>query len=299
MRLFVQVVVFFVVVIYATLSNAQKVVVTIEPQRYFVEKIAGGLLNVVTIVPPNADLHTYEIKPSQVKAIEDAKIYFTIGDPIEEALIPKIKAVNKNLIVVKTDENIEKIPSDPHHHHHHHKHPCPHKEKSSTSSTCPHHHLDPHIWLSPSNVKTIALNIKESLITHMPQHKDTFTENYNKFIQEVDGLHAKISEILTNLPDNKRKFLIYHPSLTYFARDYNLLQIAIEDMGKEPSPKKLQRIIKFAKENNLKKIFTQSQVSSKTIDVLAKELNAQVIPIDPLSYNWGENLLDIAKKIAQ
>jgi zinc transport system substrate-binding protein len=263
---------------------AFKVIVTIEPQRYFFSKIAEDIAEPVVLVPAGANLHTFELKPSQIKEIAGANIYFTIGDPVEISLKNKIKALNKDIKIIETDANIPKIPMEDHDHghEHHHSHEL--------------NNLDPHIWLSPALAKIIARNMLDGLISVYPDHSDIYRKNFDRFMKEIDGLNSELTEILKNI-SQPRIFLVFHPSWGYFARDYNLIQLSVEYKGREPSPKKLAEIMNTAKHKGIKTIFIQPQISSRTAQIIAKEIGAQVVTADPLAFNWHENLREIAIKI--
>jgi len=277
---------FFIFLMFYQNLYAFKVIVTIEPQRYFLSKIAKDIIEPVVLVPAGANLHTFEIKPSQIKEITDARIYFTIGDPVEISLKNKIKNLKKDIKIIDTDSNIQKIPMEDldqdHGHEHHHAHE--------------HNNLDPHIWLSPSLAKIISLNILNGLITIDPDHSDIYRKNFDSFMKEIDSLDIEIKGILRDVPKSKI-FLVFHPSWGYFARDYNLIQLSVEYKGREPSPKKLAEIINIAKHNEIKAIFIQPQISSRTAQIIGKEIGAKLVAADPLSFNWTENLKEIAVKI--
>ncbi|MDY0052566.1 MAG: zinc ABC transporter substrate-binding protein, partial [Aliarcobacter sp.] len=131
------------------------------------------------------------------------------------------------------------------------------------------HGKDPHTWVSPSNVKIMAKNIYDALVGIDPENKDYFEKNYTNFIDEINQTDKKIKDILSVLPQNS-KFMVFHPSWGYFAKEYNLTQLAIEVEGKEPKPKALQKIIDEAKEQNVKAIFTQTEFSDKSAKAIAK-----------------------------
>ncbi len=153
--------------------------------------------------------------------------------------------------------------------------------------------LDPHVWLDPTLVKIQAKNIYEALIALYPTQTNEFTKNYEAFLTSIDALDATIQKTLSDI--KSRKFIVFHPSYGYFAKRYNLEQIAIEVSGKEPKPSELATIIKEAKEENAKVIFVAPQFSQKSAVSIAKQINGKVVPIDPLAYSWSENLLSIAK----
>ncbi len=154
---------------------------------------------------------------------------------------------------------------------------------------------DPHIWLSPANMRILAKNVLEQLIQISPTKRDLFTTNYNKFIANLDSLDASIHALLDPLPPEQRAFLSFHPSWAYFARDYKLTQIAVEVKGYEPSPLLFAQIIDEAKARHVRAVLIEQQFSSALADTLIKELNANVVGVNSLALNWSDNLLKLAK----
>lgn len=272
------------------LSASQTVTVSILPQKYFVEQIAKNFLHVNVMVAPGANQHTYEPKPSQMKELASSDAYFSIGDGFEKAWLPKFQSTNPKMVMVDTVKGIEKIAMVEHHHE---------DEKADPKKEAHHDHdhedesLDPHVWLDPILVKTQAKNIYDALVTLYPAQASEFTKNYEAFIVSIDALDASIQKTLSDI--KSRKFIVFHPSYGYFAKRYDLEQIAIEVSGKEPKPSELATIIKEAKEENAKVIFVAPQFSQKSAISIAKQINGKVVPIDPLAYAWSENLLSIAK----
>ncbi len=243
------------------------VAVSILPQEYILEQIAPDLVNTAIIVKPGNSPHTYEPKPSQMVELSKAKLYFAIGVEFENAWLPKFKAQNSSLKIIHTDKNITKIP-------------ITQGEEAGES--------DPHIWLSLDNLKIIALNMANALIKADAKNKIIYLQNLQKFLAKLDKEKKKINEKLTKLKN--RKFLIFHPSWGYFAKEFNLEQIAIEVSGKEPSPKELIKIIKKAQKIKPKAIFTQPEFSDKSAKIIAKELNIKVVKISPLKKDILKNI---------
>jgi len=264
------------------LFSKVNIVVSILPQKTFVKKIAGDLADVTVMVSPGSSPATYEPKPSQMKKITKAQIYFSIGVPFEKAWLPRFKDQNQNINIIDAAEGIKKLPMQEHHHNHH-------QHSSST--------LDPHIWLSPSLVKIQARNIADALKKIDPNHKTVYENNLNKFEQEIDELNRRLVKILK--PCQGKAMMVFHPSWGYFAKEYGLEQIPIEVEGKEPKSKELVNIIHEAKEDGVKILFVQPQFSKRTAKVIATSIGAKIVEADPVAPNWAENLIQIAKNICK
>lgn len=269
-------------------ENRITVFVSILPQKYFVQQIGKELVGVEVMVQPGASPHTYEPKPFQMVALSTASIYFSVGVTFEKAWLNKIASSNPDLVIVHTDENVEKIPMTAHHHHH-----------DEPGGDHEHHHhnhdiiLDPHIWLSPPLVKIQALNILNGLQNIDPANSAIYEANYQEFMSEIDQLHLQLQNTFSGKEGTP--FMVFHPSWGYFAKTYGLKQVPIELEGKDPKPSQLMELIKYAREQNIKVIFVQPQFSTRSARLVAKEIEGEVVFIDPLALNWAENLKEASQ----
>lgn len=292
-----------------------QVSVSILPQQYFVKQIAGDAVEVNVMVGKGADPHTYEPKPKQMTALEKSDLYFAIGIEFEDAWLPKFQKSYPNLKIVKTDAGVEKIKFEGHHEHadhehgehdHHHdaKHEHAHHEHKHEHAGHDHHdhehhhgEFDPHIWLDPVLVKIQAKNIAAALSEKYPENKALFEANLAKFEAKLDELDGFIKSTLANVKN--REFIVYHPSWGYFAKRYDLEQIAIEVEGKEPKLAELKELIEEAKEHGVKVIFVAPQFSKKAAQTVAKESGASVVEIDQLPLDWDAELRKTAQIFAK
>ncbi|WFS62097.1 zinc ABC transporter substrate-binding protein [Pseudodesulfovibrio thermohalotolerans] len=291
----------------ASAAGKVRAFVSILPQKYFVERIGGELTDVSVLVQPGANPHMYEPTPRQMAALAKAQVYFAIGINLEDVWLPKLKGANRDMLVVRTQEGVDKIPMIEHHHdeaeHHHdeaeHHHDEAehegHDHAAAHSDEHDHGILDPHIWLDPVRVKTIARNTCDGLVRADPAHKTEYEANLAAFLNELDKLDATIAEAMAAIPVGKRAFMVFHPSWGYFAQRYGLTQVAIEAGGNEPSPRHLAEIIEHGRELGVTVVFVQPQFSKRSAEVIASELNARVLPLDPLAEDWKGNLLHAAE----
>lgn len=262
-----------------------KVVVTILPQKYIVEALGGDNVDVSVLIEPGMNPHVFEPLPQQMKAIAKAKIYFTVGIPFEKPLTQRFISIAPELKIVPSDALIKKrsmsgdtvpIPGfeKAHRHGHHHGH-----EEG----------LDPHIWMDPDNLSQMASNMAKELSGIVPE--DILKSRLAKLQQ--DALRVKMS-VANDLNKYKgRKFLTFHPSFGYFADKFGLKQIAIEYEGKEPTPRQLAAIIRFAKKEGVKTLFVQKQFASKATETLAKAIKGNIVYADPLPENVFTEILDL------
>jgi len=275
------------------------VTVSILPQKYFVEKVGGDRVRVNVMVEKGMDPHTYEPKPQQLRALSEAEIYASIGIEFEDAWMERIQSANPEMPVIDSTAGIERIEMVAHHHHHGEEHAHHHEgeKEHAHDHEGEHGNLDPHVWLSPRLVKVQAENIYNALVKIDPENQEKYKGNLDKFLAEIDALDSQISQNLTGL--SERKFIVFHPSWGYFARDYNLEQEPIEVQGQEPSAAELSELISEAKADGIKVIFAQPQFSTKSAKAIAQEIQGEVLLADPLAPNWSANLLSVSETFAK
>jgi zinc transport system substrate-binding protein len=273
------------------------VFVSIPPQVYFVERIAGDLVDTHVLVAPGASPHTYEPTPKQMIALSKAAAYFAIGVEFEKAWLPRIKSTNKSLHIVQTHKEVGKIPMVAHGDHGEKNEE--HNEKGHADHNHDQNSLDPHIWLSTTNARLIAEFTCRGLIQIDSANTSTYTANLITLLNDIDRLDKDIRQGFKQLPKSKRTFMVFHPSWGYFAKDFKLTQIPIEAEGNEPSPRALAEIIHHGREIGISTIFVQPQFSSKSAKVIAGELNANVVALDPLARDWEQNMRRAAMAIQQ
>lgn len=276
----------------ALAHGATSVFVSIPPQAYFVEKIGGDLTDVHILVMPGASPHTYEPSPKQMVALSKASAYFAIGVEFEKAWLPRLKSSNQNLQVIDTQKGIAKIPMMAHDHHEEEGHgqDADHDKDHDGDHDGDNGILDPHIWLSTTNARHIAENTCQGLIKIDPENAGTYKNNLIALLKVIDDLDQNIRHDFSQLPKKQRLFMVFHPSWGYFAKDYGLTQIPIESEGNEPSPRALAEIIEHGRELGISTVFVQPQFSTRSAEVIAAELKANVVPLDPLAGDWEQNM---------
>ncbi|MFP5238841.1 MAG: metal ABC transporter solute-binding protein, Zn/Mn family [Acidobacteriota bacterium] len=275
----------FVLLSAAAQAAPLEVAVSVAPQKYFVQKLAGPLARVSVMVAPGADPHTFEPKASQMAQVAGAKLYFTQGVEFEQVWLPRMAASNKGLTVVAATAGIELLPLDEHGHEKEAGH-----QHASPSGT----ETDPHTWTSPRLAKIEAANMARALAQADPANAQTYEANLAALNQEIDALDASIREALKGLPEGAC-FLAFHPAWAYFAKEYGLREVGIEVGGREPGPRMLRRIIDDARKKGVKVVFVQPQFSRKAAQTVAEGIGATLAVADDLAEDWAANLLQVAK----
>lgn len=274
------------------------VTVTIEPQRYFAEKIAGDKYKINCVVPAGQSPETYDPTPREMMQIGKSVAYLRIG-PIgfEQAWMDKIRENNPKMEVFDTSEGMDMVTDTDEEHAHDHS---THNHDSHAAEEDHHHHhhggVDPHIWSSITGAKVVAWNTLNAFITLDPDNTEYYWQNYNKLVDEIDKTDAEIKQLLDPLTD--RTFIIYHPALTYFAKEFNLVQLCIEMDGKEPSPAQLKQLVETARANKAQVVFIQQEFDQKNAELIAHETGCKLTVVNPLAYDWSEEMIHIAKALA-
>jgi len=268
-------------------GNRIQVTVSIIPQKLLVQRIAGELVDVQLLVQPGHSPATYEPTPRQMMALSKAQLYYRIGVPFEDIWMHSIQDAYPDLPVLDARDGIELREMEEADAGHDHGHSHAHEEGG----------FDPHIWLSPPLIKTMAMGLRDKLIELDPSNSNTYMKNHSDLAKSLDLLDTDIRKTLEKL--NSRKFMVYHPSWGYFADTYRLQQIPIESEGKEPGAKALAHLIEDAKKNHIGAIFVQKQFSQHQARSVAGAIGARVVVIDPLSEDYPEDLLEAAKAMVQ
>ncbi|MBA4358789.1 MAG: ABC transporter substrate-binding protein [Desulfovibrio sp.] len=263
-----------------------QVAVGVAPVEYFAKKIGGALIQTFVLVPAGADAHTYEPKPSQMRALSGASVYLSAGLEFEEAWEPRLKAANAKLLVLRTDQGLARLPMAAGHDGHG-RGGKQHKAHQGGEA-------DPHVWVSPANARHMATQMAGALAKADPAQAQAYAVNLAIFLTEIDDLDAELRAVFAAIPADRRSFLVFHPAWGYLARDYGLTQTAIESEGKEPSPRRLGAIIAQAKARGTKVIFVQPQMSRRTAESIAQAIGARVVVADPLAADWAANLRAVA-----
>ncbi|MDL2261446.1 zinc ABC transporter substrate-binding protein [Methanimicrococcus sp. OttesenSCG-928-J09] len=258
----------------AEIENGSKILVAVSvvPQTEFVEKVGGDKVIAISMIPQGAG-HNYDPSPRQLEDLSKADLYMALGsgEPFEDKYLDTFKELNSKMPVGNSSTNLLLI-------------------QNGNSN-------DPHIWTSPKSSVIMVENTYKSLSSIDPANESYYRQNADAYIKELEELDAELTAELADL--KTRDFMVYHPAWGYFARDYNLTQIAVEVDGKEPSPKDITKYIDLAKANNISVIFVQEQVSVTGATAIAEGFGGEVYVIDPLAKNYVENMRKVGQILAE
>ncbi len=251
---------------------AQNIMVSILPQKYIVEQILDHKINVDVMVTSGASPATYSPVPSQMKALQNTKVYIKIGHiGFEQSWMPKLSEIQPNMIIADSSEGIEVL----------------HSEEEVHGDHVHYGGVDPHTWTSPKTFIQIIKNTQSILLKYYPELNETIRKNTEILLNKVKAIDEQYNSRLTTF--GGKKFLIFHPAYTYLAHDYSLHQITIETDGKEPSVKWLKDVISDAKKHHINTIFIQKEFDSKNAILVADELGIKIVEVSPLEEDWISN----------
>lgn len=254
--------------------------VSIAPLKYVVEQIADSGTRVEVLVPETSSPESYSPTVQQIKSLSDARLYISTGlIDFEQALQGKIGEIAPNTTLIDLSENVDVLEGDCGHSHGNHE-----------------HGIDPHIWLSPKIVREMGNRIAGYFSELKPDSAHIYRERANAFAQRIDTLDTYIRKVLANAA--RSQFAIGHTSLTYFADDYGLEQIAIEADGKEPSVKVMKRLVDSLEQLGVKAVLFQRQTTDAAARTIARELpGGRTVEFDPLAPDWMGNMYRLADSL--
>ncbi|MCD6347174.1 MAG: zinc ABC transporter substrate-binding protein [Bacteroidales bacterium] len=270
-------------------KNEQKTIsVSILPQKYFINALTCDTFSINVMVPSGASPASYEPTPKQMTALDNSGLYLRIGHiGFEKAWMDKMSRNHPDMKVVDVSKGISLIGSPENHENQ------PNKQHSEGDHN--HQGIDPHIWLSPRATKIIVQNTASALINYDNSLQNVIMHKKDSLLQVIDNLDNDFTQLCAGLTN--RKFLIFHPALTYLARDYGLEQISMEIDGKLPSVAHFKNIVDRVKAENIRIIFIQKEFNTENANQMAIETGAKIIQIDPLNENWLEQMRKIMNKI--
>lgn len=264
-------------------KNSRIVTVTILPQKFFAEQIAGDRYEINCIVPAGSNPEAYDPSPSHLVHLGKSEAYFRVGQiGFEMAWMDKLEQNNPSMRIFDTSKNIRMLTG---------VHTHEHDGETHNAVT-----VDPHIWCSPKNAYIMARNMYEAFVELDPKGKDYYTSNYENLLGRIAKVDSVVSAVLDTV--NGRAFAIYHPSLSYLARDYGVVQLCLENEGKETSALYLKQAVEAARACDVKVVFVQKEFNARQVETFASEINAHVVTINPLNYDWETEMINIAHAIA-
>lgn len=264
-------------------DTAQVITVSIEPQRYLLERIVGDAAEVNSLLSSGDNPENFDPSMSTILSLGKSRAYFLIGNlGFEQAMASRIREANPSLSMIDSSKGVSLL---------HGTHGECHVDHVHAHSD-----IDPHVWSSARNARIIARNMYMAMVEIDPDNRALYTANYEALDQSLDSLDRAIGDILAG--HTGEAFMVWHPSLSYFADDYGLEQIAVGAENKEMSVRDMKQVIEHAREHKAKVLFLQPEYDGNRSAALNTEIGAKTVTINPLGYDLPGELLRIANAIA-
>jgi len=246
------------------------VAVSVVPQAWLVERLAGARVRIVVMIPPGANEATHEPELAELRALSRASLYVKVGHPhfpFEQAWLDRLLAERPDLPVVDSSRGLDSLEQDP------------------------------HVWVSPVRVLAMVGPLADALATLLPQDAEAIREREARLRERVREVDAGLREILG--PARGGTFLVLHPAWGYLAEDYGLVQLAIQHENREPDPRRVAELVARARALGIDTVFVQPQFDPASARVVADAVGARVETLDPLAPDWDANLERVARQIAR
>ena len=245
-----------------SLNQSEKIVVitSFNPLYEFTKQIGKEKVDVSVLVPFGIEPHDWEPTISDLQKIQNADLIIINGVGFEN-WIDNVEAINSDIVIVDTSNGISIIQNDP------------------------------HIWLNPVFAQIQVENIAESIIKLDSTNEKFYRENTDNYISKLDMLDKQIKQELTEC---KKDFIAFHDAFSYFAIQYGLNQhtiISSNQPHQEPSSRTLESIINLAKDYDIKTIFAEEAADTRTSQVIANEIDGQVLVLSPLEIDDSDNYI--------
>lgn len=273
------------------------VAASVPPAAWVAERIGGDLVTVTALLPPGRSPHTWEPAPRELIALSRARLVVVVGHPalpFEERLLDAARRDGEPA-VVRISDGVELLPDAGGHDGEDGEGGVHGREAGTAGDRLA--ATDPHVWLDPAVMRATAGRVAEALAAVDPHRAVLYRGQAERLQLEIDLLDGSIAGLLADLPE--RRFLAYHPAWGYFARRYGLVQEAIEVGGKEPGTRGLVERVEAARARGASTIFVQSSISGRGARVIAEEIGAEVVTLDPLASDWARGLLETAVAIEE
>ena len=218
----------------------------------FARNVGGDRVDVVSLVGPNGDAHSYVPSPADAKKLADAKLIILDGLGLEGSTARFMRAAAKDAKVVTASDGITPL-------------------RLGTQS-------DPHAWQSVANAKTYVANIRDALIAADPADKSMFEANAADYLRRLDALEAEVKAAIASIPPDRRKLVTTHNAFGYFGTAYGVDFIAPHGVSTEaePSARDVARIIAQIRAQKIPAVFLENVTDPRLLERIAQESGARI-----------------------
>ncbi len=273
-------------------ADAPVVVTSIKPVHSLVSAIMQGVGKPELIVDGAASPHTYNLKPSNARALQEAKVVFWVGPGLEAFLEKPLESLGSDALVARLDNapGLVKLPfreggafeahddGDEHDHDHadddhgHDDHDHDHDD---------HHGFDTHLWLDPMNAKAMAAEITTTLVAADPANALTYEANAKALDEKLDALDAEIAATVSPVKD--KPFIVFHDAYQYFEHRYHIRVAGSITVSPEtiPGAERVSEIHRKVGDLGATCVFAEPQFEPRLVDVVIEGTKAKSGVLDP------------------
>lgn len=275
-----------------------RVSATISVIEDLVAEVGGDRVEVSSIVPAGADVHTFQPSPSDAREISESEVVFQNGLGLEEWMGDLIESAgDENQTVVALAEGLEPLGADEHGEEAHgEEHDDEHVDEEEYESEAEHRAGDvhehaegnPHLWLDVHNAERYVEGIREALAEADPGGAEEYGANAEEYLAELEELDAYIEGQVRSIPEENRKLVTFHDAFPYFAEAYGLelVDVIIQNPEAEPSGREAARLVTKIEEERVPAIFTEPQFNQGLAETIAAEADIEVYAL------YSDSLVD-------
>ncbi|MFA6930565.1 MAG: zinc ABC transporter substrate-binding protein [Lentisphaeria bacterium] len=253
------------------------VFVSVPPQLEAVQKIAGSEVQVEVLVPPGMNPENYTLRAKTISALSRADAVFLIGVEFENVLRTRLEGTLKTGALVETRSGMTLRSMEAH---------------ADSSHAAHQQGNDPHVWLDVDNMIVYARQVGATFSRLDPTKQKEYAERTEEYCQELQRLKIQIEELLSKYKG--RRILVVHPAFGYLLDSFGIGQLSVEKAGKEPGARQLSQLLRTARDEKLRVIFTQPQFSDKSARILLQQLSCSILTLDPLPEPYCQGMLKLA-----
>ncbi|MDR2539427.1 MAG: zinc ABC transporter substrate-binding protein [Chlamydiales bacterium] len=269
---------FFYVIPVLGYPQTPVVLVSIPPYLYFVKKIAENTVLAESLIPSGKNPHLYEPTYKQVQLQKQAVLWLKLGEKADQKAQRVFQEMKNPPLIIDLTEGLALL-----------------SYKDTKDPCCDHSTKDLHIWLSPKMAQIQAKKIAQTLIHLFPIHTELYQNNLTSLLKELEQVDEKLATMLEN--KQGKTILVSHPAFAYFCKDYKLIQLSLEEEGKDCLPKYIPQLLHKIQTLGINGIIIEPQHSSKAAKLIAQNLKIPIYNINPYSEDYIENLKQMAEVV--
>ena len=257
-------------------ENAPKVIASIKPVQSLVAGVMQGIGKSALLLKGGASPHDYSLRPSDVRAINDAQVVFWIGEDLETFLLNPLKNTKARSVQLMEAPGVERLAM----------------REGGIWAAHEHqnreHNNDPHIWLDPQNAEAMIRDISTTLAEVDPAHKELYAENATVLVRRLEDLDRELNSRLEPIKD--RPYIVFHDAYQYFEHHYGLAAAGSITVSPEQKPgaRRIQEIRERIRNTEVVCVFSEPQFEPGLVRVLIENTSARSGVLDPLGTQLPE-----------